>query len=279
LDNFTIRQGEGLPLTASLTDDQGDPITSYTGSETLTATCWPGGNLAASFSPTVAWLSGPGGTINIAVSAAQTAGLAEGRYFGTVTLVDPSLGPLEAYCWTMDLILAPGTGTAGLAYVGFSDLIKHARVWLRSLQDADSTGGFVLECADASRWLDDFIIARYPTNNYAILGDPGYGSMVWGANPGMLPNQWLIAGLASGWLVLRPKVIECVAKRALSIIAKGQIGVGESKADFRTLGRIMETESSAIAMTLVAELCTDGSGVPNLGIPLGGTSMRPQFGA
>lgn len=282
MDTFSIRQGEALPLTITLTDDQGDPITGYAGTETLAAQVWPGADLALSFNPAVSWLSGPSGTIDIGLSAAQTATLPEGRCFGLVTLLDPVDGLLEAYRFAVDVLLAPGTATEGLKYVAFKDLIKHARTWLRPLQDDDSTGGFAEECADASRWLDDLIIARYPTNNYVILGDPGYGSLVYGNNPGALPNQWLRGILAiPGGLILRPKVVEAVAKRALSYIAKGQIGVGNSAAEFRMLGRILETESSAIAMTLTAEICTNSppNGIPSFGIPLGGTSMRPLIGA
>lgn len=278
MDNFRVRHGEGLAVAATLTDDQGDPITTYTGSEPLTAMAWPGGDFPASFSPTVTWITPGAGIIKVACSAAQISTLAEARYFGTVSLLDPTLGPLEAYQWSMDVSPAAGSATTGLLYCTTANLIRFGRAWFKKLLASDEGGGFQEEIDGASRRLDDLIIARYPTNNYVILGDPGYGSLIYGNNPGALPNQWLRGILAvPGGLIVRPKVIECVAKWALAEIAKGQVGIGDSAMQYRILGNRYETEASAVAMTMTAEICTNSppDGTPSFGVPLGGTSMRP----
>ena len=116
---------------------------------------------------------------------------------------------------------------------------------------------------------------RPPTRS---SGTPATGRWPGGGSPGALPNQWLRGILASGGLVVRPKVVEAVAKWALSEVAKGQIGGGgDSDLKFRRLGNRYENEASAIATSMTAEISTDGSGVPNLGIPLTGTSVRPWY--
>lgn len=278
MDTYSVRRGASLPLDVQLADDQGEPITGYLGTEALACHLWPGGSLPAAATPTAIWASASQGRIAILVSAAQTLALAEGRYRGTLDLTDPLYGPLEAYSFALDVLTAPGLGTIGLLYASFADMLVHGRAWLRQLQSPDDDAGFAVQLDIASRWLDDLILARYPTNNTVLLGDPGYGATVYGVNPGQLPNQWLKAQLLAGALVIRPKVVECVAKKALSVVCKGQVGVGDAKVDYRLLGRIYDTESSAIALTLVAEICTDGTGNPSFGIPLTGTNMRPIFG-
>jgi hypothetical protein len=275
VDIFPVRRGTALDVIITLTDDQGDPITTYAGTEPLSAYLWPGGSLPPLFSPSASWISGPSGTIQLFVTAAQTAGLKEGRHKGTLDLLDPALGLLEAYAWAIDVLLAPGTQTLGLAYCAYADMLRHGRLALKKLQLDDDLAGFAAEIDDASRWLDDYIIARYPTSNVALLGDPGYGALLYGNSPGALPNQWLRGVLAGGGLVVRPKVAEAVAKRALAALFKNQ--VGKDAEEFRVMGRRLETESSGVAATLVAEICTDGSGVPTFGIPLGYTSVRPLF--
>jgi hypothetical protein len=276
MEIYSIRQGEALEVRVTLLDDQGDPITIYAGTEPLSSPLWPGGNLQAAFNAQATWVDGPSGTIDLTLPWTETATLAEGRYFGTVSLTDSSGQHLEAYRYAVDVLPAQGTAVAPPAYCRLPDLLRHGRRWLRALQSEDVEAGFLDECGQARNWLDELVVARYPTSAYAILGDAGYGSQIWGANPGALPNLWLRGILASGGLVVRPWVVEATAKRALSIVCKGQIGPKDGEIDYRTLGRMFETESSSIALASKAEICTDGSGVPTFGINLGATSVRPR---
>jgi hypothetical protein len=277
MDIYTIRQGESLPLSVSLMDDQGNPITTYVGTEQLRATVWPGGNLQAAFSPTAAWVSGPLGTVSLLCSAAQTAGLEVGRYSGTLDILDATYGWLEAFKWSLQVQAAPGSTTARPSYCNYGNLLKYGRKWLPTLLAEGTDGSFAEECADARDWLDNLIIARYPTSQVALLGDPGYGSLLWGSNTGALPSVWLRQLLAGGGLVIRPWVIQATAKKAVSIIAKGMAAFGDSAADYRYLGNRYETESSADANANRAEIAANLDGVPSFAIMLGSTSMRPTF--
>ena len=276
MEIYSIRQGEALELAVTLQDDQGNPIANYTGQEPLTAPVWPGGNLPASTHASATWSDPPRGGIALAVSAAQTAALAEGRYFGTVGLVDASGTPLEAYKWAMDVLPAPGSAVLPPSYCGFKDLLKYGRAWLRTLQTPDDEAGFAEQCGRARSWLDDWIIARYPNAVYVTLGDPGYGSTAWGVGPGYLPNQWLRGILDRGGLVPRDWVVEATARHALCLICEDQVGPDERGRAFELLGRKYRTRASNIALAHTAELITNpGVGtVPNLAIPLGSASVR-----
>jgi|SRR5579862_3550064 len=274
MDTFQIRRGEALPLTVQLSDDQGNPITTYTGSESLACVVWPGGDQAVTLTPAVAWISGPAGTISLLISPSQTTTTAEGRYWGKVTLQDESAGWLEAYGFALDVLLAPGTAVAPPSYCSFPDLLKYGKVWLRTLQTEDDDAGFSQQCGRARSWLDDLIIAGWQVSYPIGVGDPGYGAVLVGQNPGQLPSIWLRQQLDAGGLVMRDLVVEITAKKALSYICEGQIGSGNTAFDFAKLARYFHGEANELAKTLRAEINPDSNGYPQFAVNLGQKSMR-----
>jgi hypothetical protein len=274
VDRFQVLQGAALDLTVTLTDSMGDPITDYTGSETLSARLWPGGNLPTSFAPAASWISAAAGTIAVAHTASQTAGLTVGRYIGTLALVDPTLGPLEAYRWSVEILQGPGTGVAPKTYVDLSDLLEYGSGWLYKLMDAGDEVGFLKQRGRATSWLDDTIIAAWQTGNCMALGDPGYGAVLVGQGNGQLPSAWLRQQLDAGALILRDLVKEIVANRALAIICQGKIEMGDKGEDYRKLARFYRNESEQLARTLRAEIDTNNDGFPELAVNLGVSSMR-----
>jgi hypothetical protein len=273
VDIFEVRQGVALPITVALMDDQGNPITSYVGTEALAASVWPGGNRPALFSPTAAWLVPGAGTISVLVTAAETATLAAGRYPGSLDLTDGSGAVLEAYRWAIDVLDAPGTGVAPPAYCGFDDLLDYGRAWLRTLQDEDDQAGFAEECGRARSWLNDLILAGWTASNSLTLGDPGYGAVLTGQG-GRLPSVWLRQQLDAGALILRPQVVEICALKALSLICRSQIGPGDKGQDFARMGRIYGVEANELVKTLRAEIDTNQDGIPEFAVNLGESSMR-----
>jgi hypothetical protein len=284
MDVFPCRQGVALSLLATLQDQQGNVITSYLGTEALAATVWAGGGRAISFDAAAAWVDPGQGQFSINVSAAQTSGLEEGRYRCAVTLQDPYLGLLEAYVFAIDVGLAPGSAAAPPAYCTMADLLTYGRAWLRDLQSDDDEEGFGEQRGRARSWLDDLIISRYPTSRFVILGDPGYGAGLFGVGTGALPNLWLRQVLDGGGLILRGKVVEAVAKRALYLIADAQIGPSEEKQAYQALANKYKNESSALAMSLTAEIDLNVVQVPGqppvqgtnpvLGVFLGASDVR-----
>lgn len=275
MDNFAVRQGVALVINpVQLQDDQGNPITSYAGTETLAASLWPGGNLPAVATPSASWISGPSGTILLTVTASQTTGLALGRYTGTLDLTDPTYGPLEAYSWSMDVLAAPGSGTLPPVYCQFPDLWTYGKGWLASLQSETEETGYAAERGRARSWLDDLIINAWQASFPIGVGDPGYGAVLVGQNPGQLPSVWLREQLAANGLITRDLVIEVTAKKTLAFICEGQLGPSDAAWDFHKLGRFYHREANDLAKTLRAEIDVDSAGYAAFAVNLGMKSMR-----
>jgi hypothetical protein len=274
MDTFSIRRGDALPVSVTLTDDQGDPITTYAGTETLSATVWPGGDLAQSFAPAVAWVNAPEGMLKVGCSAAQTAGLAEGRYFGSVAILDPVLGLLEAYRFQLDVLEAAVTATAPPAYCAFSDLLEYGRAWLRTLQTSDDDAGFSKQCGRARSWLDDQIVASWKGYRNRGVDPDGYGPPLGGIYPSNYPSIWLRQQLDAGGLVLRDIVVEIAAKKALGFICEGQIGSTSNTFDFNKLGNYYRREAESLVKCLRAEINADSNGYPQFVVVCGAMDMR-----
>lgn len=83
-----IVRGSSGSWTVTLLDDTATEITTYTGSETLDASVWPGDDVGELFAPTAAWLSSPAGTVTLSVSAAQSATLDPGSYSVSLSIDD-----------------------------------------------------------------------------------------------------------------------------------------------------------------------------------------------
>lgn len=274
MDTYQVRQGEAIPIDFTLQDDQGNPITTYTGTESLAASVSPGGNLPASFMPAASWISGPLGTFNVTISAAQTASLPIGRYFGLATLLDPTLGLLEAANFQLDIVAGVGTATPPTAYCGFADLLEFGGSWIRDLQTPDRKAGFADQCGRARSWLDDLIIGSWTTGNALTLGDPGYGAVLSGQGTGQLPSAWLRQQLDANRLIVRDLVKEICSNKALGFICQGQIGPDDKGQQFLVLSRFYRNEANNLARTLRAEVDLNGDGLPEIAVNLGCTNMR-----
>lgn len=274
MDTFTLYQGTALPIDATLRDDLGDPITTYSGSEALTAAAWPGGDRAAAFAPSVAWTSAPDGAFRVTITAAQGAGLALGRWFATVTLEDPLEGPLEAYRFAFDVWPRPGSATAPPAYCSFADLLTDGRSWLRQLQSEDDETGFGRQRGRAREWLDALIIARWPGSSGGSFGGSdittGFDLSTGQAGPG----GYMARRLAAGGLIVGAAVAECCAKKAIGYICEGQLGPAAGSDKFAALGRHYHREADNLARSLVVGVDPGPSGVPSIVVNLGTITTR-----
>lgn len=271
MDSFSVLQGTALPLTVTIADDQGNPITTYSGSEGLAAEVWPGGDRAASFAATATWNTPSAGTVDVMVTGTQTAMLEEGRYLGAVILQDPVDGPLEAYVWAIDVGLAPGSAPAPTVYCRFSDMLTYGRSWLVKLQGDDDQEGFARQRGRARSWLDDVILAHYTgaSSSYGQIGMWNYGST---------PSAWLRGILDGGGLISRDWVVEATAKRALGFVCESQIGPAKDN-QYTGLANRFKNEAASIVMGHVAEITTNSppGTTPNLWVHLGSSNLRPTW--
>ena len=156
----------------------------------------------------------------------------------------------------------------------FPDLLRYGRSWLRSLQSDEDDAGFSAQCGRARSWFDDLVLARWQVAMPIGVGDPGYGAVLVGQNPGQLPSKWLRDQLDAGALIVRDSVVECNAKKALALICEGQVGPGDKGTEFARLGRWYHREADGIARTIRAEIDTNRDGWPEFAVNLGQFSIR-----
>lgn len=107
-ETFVTTQGSSISILGTLKDSAGNSVlNTYTGTEPLTTSLWPGGNRPVSFTPATTWVSPVAGTFLIAITATQTALLYSGTYQGVARLADGGALP-DAYYF--ELVVAPGPG-------------------------------------------------------------------------------------------------------------------------------------------------------------------------
>lgn len=111
-DTFSVIQDEPLQIVVTLKDVAGTTITTYLGTEGLTTTIWPGGNLTPSINPTTTWVSTAAGTIKIAITGAQTATLVAGTFQILTELDDGTGDPVACYTGAT-LTVLPGPSGLG----------------------------------------------------------------------------------------------------------------------------------------------------------------------
>ena len=282
MDKFVVMQGTALPITATIAAGEGASLAGrYDGSEALDACAWPGGNRPAAFALAVAWADADAAEIEVTITPAQTASLAPGRHRGSVGLVDPELGRVEAYTFAFEVLAAPGAiptpdpdaPAPPPVYCDLADVLD-GRPWLRDLQDDEDEGGFARSIGKASRWLDELILNRAPRSfGGPNLGDPGYGARSAGAVSG--PSPYLRRLLDGGALVVSDWVRECVAMRAAHLILNGKIGPGSEVSPYQALAAKLKAQSYNLANSRTAELRTGGPGSePTLFFHLGSGSLR-----
>jgi hypothetical protein len=260
-DNFDVAQGAALTIDVTLRDDQGNPLSGYTGSEPLVTEVWPGGSRAASFSAATTWVSPSAATIAIPITAAQTTGLAPGRY-QLLTTVAPVSDPLDAYGCTIDVLPAPGTEAAPTFYCSYADLLKYGRAWLRQLQTDDDEAGFAEQMGRARSWIEDLAHAHYRVAAMTmVIGSQAFGPRRSGAR-----STWLQEQLDANTLILTDQIREAAAKKALAFICEGQVGPSESSAPYARLARMYHSQADYLGTCLTLSLDTNGDGFADVNI-------------
>jgi hypothetical protein len=271
----------------TLRDRLSKAITTYLGTETLTADCWPGDDEAAAFHPTATWINAALGTIQLAVSAAQSATLTPGMYdlllWITAGAADPVSRPIAG---GLRVLRSPASATAPLTFCARSDmediyprldrldsLPGHATNFLR--ERAQATTWVIAQClARASRDFADQarrhlpILASAPI--YATTGvDAGLG---WG--PSTIPDATIRDGLISlkaaidgGALLVNlsldnGQTKQLTATYALYLVFRRQAGETAKTPD-QALAAEWRSEAIHLLAGYVPWIDTDGDGVPD----------------
>jgi hypothetical protein len=253
-ESYSVSQGSSLAIDVQLNDSAGTPIVTYSGSEPLATTVWPGGTRAASFSAATAWTNPALGTIRIAISAAQTSGLAAGRYQLLTRLTESGL-IVDAYSCVIDVLRAAGMDAAPKTYCDPAWLFRYSRGWLRTIQTEDDEAGFAEQLGRARTWLEDVAHAHYRVANIAR-------------------SVWLQEQLDADKLMVTDQVRETVAKKALAYICESMLGGGSSN-DYGKLARMYHSQADYLCSCLTLQLDTNGDGYSDVTIDC--TSTNPLY--
>jgi hypothetical protein len=145
--------------------------------------------------------------------------------------------------------------------------------WIQQYMDTEhEQTGFLAQRARARVWLDNLILSSWPGARVTYIQDG------WPSNYGqftLIANPWLVAGLASGYLMLTGprglQVVECCALYSLALVLRSQMGPTSGIEAYA--GYFMRRAQAAASM-LTAELDINGDGIADIAVPLGITNTR-----
>lgn len=227
----------------------------FDGTESLSATLWPGGSLASLFSPTVTWVDYTTATYQVSFTAASTAALSPGTYRLQVTAARGGktgvIGNLS-----VTVTAAPGSDTPPLTFTTINDLLLYCP-WITDLLDDGEESLFYAEQARATNHLVDVLSMAYkqqPMRLISPVGGSGTYLPYWGSidQPSLwfyqqlvplvpsstppanmiyrtsTPANWIRPTISTA-LQLKDEVVEICAKWAIAYVLKSQIGRNTEK--------------------------------------------------
>jgi hypothetical protein len=271
-ENYSLTAGSALTIDVTLKDSSGGPITTFNGTEALTTTVWPGGARASSFTAGTAWTSPGAGTFAIAIGAADTAGLAAGRYQLLTRIQPGGQDPMDCYGCTIDVLASAGSAPAPKMYCDYGDLLRYGRSWLAQLQTDDDEAGFAEQIGRASSWIDDLAHAHFRAASMALV----VGGQAMGPRRSGARSTWLQGQLDAMALLLTDQIREATAKKALAYLCEGQIGVGGAAQDYARLARMYHSQADYLGTCLTLSLDTNGDGYADVTIDCSCTD--PMYG-
>jgi hypothetical protein len=275
-------QGSDRDYQITLTDSSGNIVTTFTGSEALTATIWAGDTTAGLQTPTAVWINAALGTIKLTINATVSAALtAPAWYRVKLTIAGAGNRTYDAFEGLLQLLAAPGATAAPTVYSTFDDLVFYAP-WIETLEDLSvDESGLARERGRARSWLDDLIVQRWKaTSPTPQLGQPGWGAwMMSGA--GMtdpLPSKWFRdqLGLNLGvggttTLIVRDSTKEICSKKAIAYVCESQLARDEK---YQKLACLFHRQAGNLAKNYRAELDLNATGYASIVVNLGATNLR-----
>lgn len=230
-EGYQVTAGAALTIDVTLRDSNGAIVTDYDGSQALSTSVWAGGERSTSFAATTTWVVPASGTISIAIDDDDTADLEPGRY-QLLTRLDDAGTTVDVYRCSIDILEAPGTGTAPFSYITADKMREFAPEIGRLLDEADETN-FAEQLNQASLEFDRLVLNRYcpqigRSRRYTSLDGTTSGAYLRfapGPEDADAPTRDDLASwLGTPAVVVSADVAECLAHLALSIIYSGEAG-------------------------------------------------------
>ena len=257
----SIAQGIAGSFVVQLVDGNGNPYTQYAGTEDLAGSVRIGENYPALFAPTLAWISGPLGTISVAIATAQTAALDIGRYWLELHLADLSADLYEGW---LEVTYSVGTATGLVTYGSFQAMLDMAPA-IEKFQRQNDLAGFAAQQNAARRWFEDLLHRHHKSHDdlstdYTV-GWVGYGyggpcrSTAVGWRDGRR-SQWLVTQLAAGALIASDQVVEAVTCYAVALLYDRQSMAVSDGTTYARIARKFFGRAEDVASNITAELLT-----------------------
>jgi hypothetical protein len=218
----TVVQGVGkvIPKVIALADGI-TPSTAYQLTDTLSCRVWVGDQEAAIVAPAVAWdaTNGPP-YYQITLQYSDTQTVPVGLYSMQVIATRPGTSATAiVYDGQLEVLPAPGTGTAPHVYIQYQDLLPFAPAIASYQQHYRDTTGFAFQRAVARDWLDELCHRN-------LRGMAGLSSLVY---PAEWPYRFQIKSpllqsyLDNNYLWLSRPLMDCQINYTLHLIYRGLI--------------------------------------------------------
>lgn len=274
-NGWTVPAGESDAFTVTISNSAGAAITGqYAGTEPLPATVWEGGNLAPITGVvTTTWQSGANGQVLATVT--PPSGMTPGYYRVRLSVTYNGATNPYYYGW-LKVDAVPGTSSESPTYCALQDLEDLAGDWLTRLMQSDpgAQTNFVRERAMAREWLDDIIVSRSRVFAYRfdLTYALYYGSFPFG--PVEAPDQVISNYLASNYLQIVPRTIECTAYKALAFICEKRQTFDEDGEAYRQRAVFYHRKASSSLRRYRPTLDTNGDGNADIAFNLGVFTFR-----
>lgn len=160
-DLWELYKGQKAQIAVTLRDSTGSPVTSWSGTESLSLQVWEGDDQAPVSLPNsnVTWTQASQGTLTITFDAADLLALAAQPYRLVVWLTTTQRIPV--YEALISIKAAPGTATAPAVYATYDDMKKVALFMDRLIvNDPGQLANMAEYLGSARQWLDRQILSR-----------------------------------------------------------------------------------------------------------------------
>jgi hypothetical protein len=273
-NTWSVPAGESDSFTVTITGDAGPIVGQYDGTEPLPLVVWAGGNLAPiNGIASASWLDPAAGTVQVGVGPPPSMAAGYCRIRCSVTYRGATA---PYYFGWIKVEQAPGTAAEGPVYGSYQDLADLAGDWLDRLMQggAGDQTNFLKERMRARSWLDDIIVgaSRVYAYNFDITYALFYGSFPFG--PVESPDVVLTNYLASDFLQIVPRTVECTAYKALAYICEKRVTFDAEGEQYHKRALYYHRRASNSLRSYRPTLDTDGDGKPDIAFNLGTLSFR-----
>jgi hypothetical protein len=274
-NTWSVPAGQTETFTVAITGGAGNAIAGqYQGDEPLPVVVWEGSDLTPIAGVvSAAWQSGPSGLVQVDVSPPST--MTPGYYRCRLSVTyNGNTGPF--YFGWIKVEAIPGTASEPPTYGALQDLIDRAGEWLTRLMQSGSgdVTNFVRERATAREWLDDVITgnSRVFAYRFDLTYALYYGSFPFG--PVEAPDSVIAGYLASDYLQVVPRTIECVSYKALAFVCEKRQTFDEAGEQYRQRAQWYHRKASNSLRRYRPTLDTNGDGIADIAFNLGVITFR-----